>query len=84
MKGPALKIVLGPGKGGGKAPPSEGEESGLSSYEKPEPEEGDDDLDGAAKREALGKLATALGLKVENEDAALEALETLIYHCSEG
>jgi hypothetical protein len=85
MAAPALKIVLRPGKGkGSEPPPSEDEESDLASYGKGKGDDEGDDLDGEAKREALGKLADALGLKVKDEGAALEALETLIYHCAEG
>jgi hypothetical protein len=87
MAAPALKIVLRPGKGKGSEPPpseNESEDSDMPSYGKGKGDDEGDDLDGEAKREALGKLADALGLKVKDEGAALEALETLIYHCAEG
>lgn len=82
MAAPALKIVLRPGKRpAGDDMPDEAPEKGPRGYD--EPDEGED-LTAGAKREALGKLAAALGLEVQDEDAALEALESLIYHCSEG
>jgi hypothetical protein len=85
MASPALKIVLRPGKGkGSEPPPSESDDEGMPSYSKGKGDDEGDDLDGEAKREALGKLADALGLEVKDEGAALEALETLIYHCTEG
>jgi hypothetical protein len=85
MAAPALKIVLRPGKGkGSEPPPSEDEDSDMASYGKGKSDDEGEDLDGEAKREALSKLAGALGVKVKDEGAALEALETLIYHCTEG
>ena len=81
MKAPALKIVLKP-RGG---PPDESMSSDESeSTDDMADDMAEDDSADGAKREALASLASALGLKVRDEDAAIEALESLIYHCSEG
>lgn len=80
MKGPALKIVLRPGK---KPMGEDMTADEPGEYDDQESDDSDDVGDGA-KREALSKLASALGVQVKDESAALDALETLIYHCTEG
>lgn len=74
-----LKIVFkrGAPKGDDGAEDSEGYEGGGA-------DDDGDDVTAQAKSEALKKLAAALGVKVQDEAAALEALEELVYHCSEG
>jgi hypothetical protein len=71
---PALEIVFGKL---GKKPKEEPEGDDTEMSEETE------DYAKDAKREALGRLAAALGVEVQDEDAALEALEELIVHCSE-